>query len=405
MKALRAQARLVAIALACLGAGIAHADDSEAKSAAALRAKYTVLQDQLSHNQFQRPLKMDSTETSGGVTGDIYALIEYPFAMAGAALNEPARWCDIMMLHINTKYCRASTGSHGSVLQVSIGKKQEQPVSEAYRLDFAYRVAAATPDHLKVTLSADEGPLSTHDYRVILEAVPVDDSKTFVHFTYSYGYGVAGRLALQVYLGTIGRGKVGFTVVGKESDGRPLHIGGMRGLVERNTMRYYLAIEAFLGALSVPPQARLEKRLRDWFAAAERYSRQLHEMEESEYLEMKRKEHLRLQTETLGRGRGCELGSCPQPSGALACASSARVETVTCTASSCSPPPRTTPRIGVTSLKSRPQASVMCSSSTRQSLVGSMSTHPASPQYTDTQACEASAPIRRGRPAGGTVRI
>jgi hypothetical protein len=61
-------------------------------------------------------------------------------------------------------------------------------------------------------------------------------------------------------------------------------------------MRYYLAIEAFLGSLSAPPQARLEKRLRDWFAAHERFPRQLHEISQAEYLEMKRKEYQRQQT-------------------------------------------------------------------------------------------------------------
>ena len=297
MKALWAPARFFAIALACLGVGIAHAGDPDANLAAALRAMYVVLQDQLGHNQFQRPLYMDSSETSGGVTGDIYALINHPFATAGTALNGPARWCDILMLHLNTKYCRAATDSHGSILQVNIGKKYDQPLEEAYRVDFAYRVAAATPDYLKVMLTANEGPLSTRDYRVILEAIPVYDGRTFIHFTYSYGYGFAGRLAMQVYLATIGRGKVGFTVVGKQSDSQPLYIGGMRGLVERNTMRYYLAIEAFLGALSAPPQARLEKSLRDWFAAIERYPRQLHELEQNQYLDMKRKEYLRQQAE------------------------------------------------------------------------------------------------------------
>ena len=288
---------IFAIALACLVVGNAHAGDADANPAAALRAKYGVLQSQLSHNQFQRPLYMDSSETSGGVAGDIYALINYPFATAGTTLNGAARWCDILMLHLNTKYCRAATDSHGSVLQVDIGRKYDQPVNDAYRVEFAYRVAAATPDYLKIALTADEGPLSTRDYRVTLEAVPVDDGRTFIHFTYSYAYGFAGRLAMQVYLGTIGRGKVGFTVVGKQPDGGLLHIGGMRGLVERNTMRYYLAIEAYLGALSVPPQARLEKSLRAWFAAIERYPRQLHEMEQGEYLDMKRREHLRQQAD------------------------------------------------------------------------------------------------------------
>jgi hypothetical protein len=98
---------------------------------------------------------------------------------------------------------------------------------------------------------------------------------------------------MQAYLATIGRGKAGFTVVDKQADGRPIYIDGMRGLVERNTMRYYLAIEAYLGALSAPPQARLEQSLRDWFAASERYPRQLHELEQNEYLVMKRNEYFR----------------------------------------------------------------------------------------------------------------
>jgi hypothetical protein len=297
MKALWTPARLFAVALVCLGVGIAHADDADANSAASLRAKYGALQDQLSHNQFQRPLYMDSSEISGGVTGDIYAVINYPFATAGAALNGPARWCDILSLHLNTKYCRASTSSQGSVLNVNIGKKHDQPLDEAYRVDFAYRVAADIPHYLKVMLTADEGPLSTRNYRIMLEAIPLEDGRTFIHLSYSYAYGLAGRLAMQAYLGTSGSNKVGFTVVGKQSDGQPLHVGGMRGVVERNTMRYYLAIEAFLGALSAPPQARLEKRLHDWFAAVERYPRQLHEMEQGEYLDMKRKEYLRQQAE------------------------------------------------------------------------------------------------------------
>ena len=291
-------ARLFALALACLCANLAHGGDNDSNSAAALSGKYGVLQDKLSHNHFQRPLYLDSSETPDSVSGDIYALVNYPFATAGTALKEQANWCDILMLHLNTKYCRASTDGHGSVLQVNIGKKHDQPLADSYRVDFAYRVAAQTPGYLKVMLTADEGPLSTRDYRIVLEAVPVDDARTFIHFTYSYTYGFAGRVAMQAYLATIGSGKVGFTVTGKQSDGQPLYIGGMRGLVERNTMRYYLAIEAFLGALSAPPQTRLEKSLRDWIVAVEGYSRQLHELEQNEYLEMKRKEYSRQRAAT-----------------------------------------------------------------------------------------------------------
>ena len=63
---------------------------------------------------------------------------------------------------------------------------------------------------------------------------------------------------------------------------------GVRGAVERNTMRYYLAIDAYLDGLSAPPADQLEKRLQTWFTATEKYPRQLHEIDRATYLDMKR---------------------------------------------------------------------------------------------------------------------
>src|SRR6185295_10225999 len=120
------------------------------------------------------------------------------------------------------------------------------------------------PDYFAVNLFAETGPLSTSDYHIVLEAAPLDAGKTIVHLTYSYAYGVAGRLAMQAYLATIGRGKVGFTIAGKLPNGAPDYIGGVRGVVERNTMRYFLAIDAYLAALAVPAPEQFEKRLQNW---------------------------------------------------------------------------------------------------------------------------------------------
>jgi hypothetical protein len=287
----------VVVGLASMGAGSACAEEVDAHSAALLSARYEALRNQLSHNLFRRPLYLESSEIPGGVSGDVFALVDYPFSTAKAALNGPAQWCDILILHLNTKYCRASTAGPGSVLNVGIGRKYDQPLDKAYRVDFAYRVVADTPNYLKVRLDADTGPLSTRNYRIVFEAIPLESGRTFIHLTYSYAYGIAGRLALQTYLRTLGSSKVGFTVVGTQSDGQPRHVGGLRGVVERNSMRYYLAVEAFLGALSAPPPAQIEKRLHDWFDAVERYPLQLHEMERSDYLEMKRREYSRQQAD------------------------------------------------------------------------------------------------------------
>jgi hypothetical protein len=137
--------------------------------------------------------------------------------------------------------------------------------------------------------------MGTRDYRIVLEAIPLERGQTFIHLAYTYAYGNFGRLAMQTYLATAGRSKVGFTVVGTQADGGSRYIGGMRGVVERNTMRYYLAIESFLGALSEAPPARFERRIRDWYTAIELYPLQLHEVERGDYLDMKRRENVRQQ--------------------------------------------------------------------------------------------------------------
>jgi len=74
---------------------------------------------------------------------------------------------------------------------------------------------------------------------------------------------------MRAYLATLGSDKVGFTIMGKLPDGQPKYVGGMRGVVERNTMRYYLAIEAHLGALATPLPLQRQKRLHNWFIATE----------------------------------------------------------------------------------------------------------------------------------------
>ena len=270
---------------------------ADPKALAAMQSTYAVLKAGLGANPFDRRLHLESSETRELVRGEAHGLLDHPFATASAALDKPGNWCDILTLHLNTKYCRPSAGGGNAILRVSIGKKHDQPLADAHRLEFAWRVDARTADYLRVTLRADEGPLGTRDYRIVLEAAPMEGGKTFVRLSYAYSYGLLASAAMQAYLGTIGRDKVGFTVTGKESDGRPRYVAGMRGLVERNTMRYYLAIEAFLGSRSAAPGERTEKSMRDWFSAIEAYPRQLHEIERLDYLVMKRREYSRQRAE------------------------------------------------------------------------------------------------------------
>jgi hypothetical protein len=251
-----------------------------------LKARHAALANQLAKSQFQRPLVLESTQTSGDLKGEIFAVMDHPFPVVEGSLKRMDNWCEVLILHLNVKQCRVN----GGLLAVSLGKKHDQPLADAYKVDFSYRVAAHGADYLQVQLSAADGPLGTHDYRIVFEAVPIDAQRSFIRMAYSYGYGFAARLAMQAYLSTMGSGKVGFSVVGRTPDGKPVYIDSVRGVIERNTMRYYLAIDAYLDSLAAPPGERLERRLNGWYAATERYPRQLHEMEKGDYMTMKRQE-------------------------------------------------------------------------------------------------------------------
>lgn len=277
-------------------AGGACAAMAKTDAVAVLLARHASLEEQLRQNQFKRPLVLDSEELPDRLRGDVYAVVEHPFGTVTAALNDPNHWCDVMLLHINVKYCHAMVGQPGTTLRVNIGKKTSELLINVARVEFNYRVAAVTPEYLEIVLNAQDGPMGTSDYLIRLEALALPNAKTFLHLTYSYSVNFAARLAMQTYLGTVARSKVGFTVTGKGADGRPQYIGGVRGVMERNTMRYYLAIDTYLGVAVAPPATQVEKRLQDWFSATEQYPRQLREMDRAQYLEMKRAEYLRQQT-------------------------------------------------------------------------------------------------------------
>ena len=269
----------IAIGFASLSAA---AGDAES-----LRGRHAELRDQLANNIFKRPITIDSTQTGDNLKGDVYAVLDHPFSLLSGKLKDPDNWCEILILPFNTKYCHAMDGT---ALNVRIGRKFDQPIQDAYKLQFDYRNVAATAEYFESRMAAKEGPLGTKDYRITVSAVPLDDKRTFMHLSYAYGVGFAGKVAMQAYLSTAGADKVGFSVTGRDASGQPVYMGGVRGAVERNAMRYYLAIDSYLDSLSAPASQQVDRRIQGWFNATERYPRQLREMDRPTYVAMKRNE-------------------------------------------------------------------------------------------------------------------
>lgn len=297
---LRALSRCLIALTVSLHAALACAQD-----AGALLAQHRVMRDALAASPFKQPLLLQSRQNDSSLQGDAYAVVALPFATVSAAFQGMDRWCDITMLHLNVKECLPSGPGAGNTLTLAVARKYDQPLADAYRVEFAYSVVAATRDYVAVQLKADKGPLSTKHYVIMLEAVALTANSSFVHLSYSYASGMAARAAMQLYLSTMGRGKIGFTVLERKPDGTPVYISDARSVIERNTMRYYLAIEAYLGSLSLPAAQQREKRLRDWFAATERFAPQLRELDRDTYLTMKRREIERLS----GAGAGNSTGN------------------------------------------------------------------------------------------------
>jgi hypothetical protein len=270
---------LAGIALTLAAAATADADPAE------LRALYAASVDRLRDSPFGRPLWIASSEADRRLEGEIRAVVEHPFTEV-ETLADPAHWCELLTLLPNIRQCRAAPDDRQ--LTLWFARRFDQPPADTQPVRFEMRTRAVRGTHLEVVLQAKEGPLGTSDYRVELGAVPVDKDRAFLRVRYGYAYGLSARLAAGGYLATRGRDKAGFTVVASDAAGAPEYIGGLRGAVERNAMRLYLAVDAHLDALDQPIAQRRGHSLRTWLDAIARYPRQLAEDDRSAYLEAKR---------------------------------------------------------------------------------------------------------------------
>ncbi len=282
---------LLALALlVLLLPGWAAAQARASEDRAALQQRYERLRPQMEKSAFGRPLLLESTQSESQVQGDVYARLDQPFDTLREALAKPESWCAIFILHLNNKYCGVAQDGGRPQLVVKVGKKEFQELSSTFTMKMGFIPVASERDYLEVRMDAPHGPLGTENYRMMLAAIPVGPNQSFMHMRYSHSFGRLGKMAMDAYLSTAGRNKIGFTRTGVDGEGKPEYVQGFRGAVERNAMRYYLAADAFLMALSQPPDKRTEYALKRWFDSTEQFAPQLHEISRADYLDMKRRE-------------------------------------------------------------------------------------------------------------------
>ncbi|OGQ97787.1 MAG: hypothetical protein A2521_01940 [Deltaproteobacteria bacterium RIFOXYD12_FULL_57_12] len=258
----------------------------------------------LATNSFGLPLFLESFERDDRVEVDVYGIFDQPFSSVANVLKVPANWCDIVTLSPNVKACTYRVQPGVPLLTFYIGKKVYQPPEDTDQVLYHYRVVDQQPGYLDIMLNADEGPLGTQDHRMRFEALPLDGGRTFVHVSYSYNDSVVLRLTEKIYFAILGRDKVGFTEIGTDSHGNPVYIGGPRGAVERNAVRYYFAIQSFMSTLQYPEKNRFSIRISEWYDLTTRYRKQLFDLDKKDYLAFKIKEHINQVTlqQSIGTG-------------------------------------------------------------------------------------------------------
>ena len=259
---------------------------AEATGVDALLAAYRDLRPKLEANVYGAPIYVASAEEGERMRGEVYSVANHPYSRLVQALRLPRNWCDLALLHLNIKTCTYERQDTSEWLTFYSGRKFYEPPEKAYALRYSFRLEAAHDNYFRATLTAETGPFDSSDYRIEFEAIPLGDG-SFVRLRYGYRQNLLTRLATGGYLATLGSGKVGFSVMGGERDGKPILVSGVRGIVERNAVRYYLAIQAYLES---PAPEYYERRLARWYDLTERYATQLHELERTEYLQYKRQE-------------------------------------------------------------------------------------------------------------------
>lgn len=256
-----------------------------------LLAKYSTLKTVLENNQFGLPLYLESQEDGESMRVDVYGIFAYTFDSVRDALQVPDPWCDISALLLNIKAATFRKESEQWLLTLYSGRKYYQPPSDAFQVDLSFHIAALQPEYFNVEMTGNKGPLGLRDQRITFKAVSLDAKSTFIHFHYDFTFGALARAAMTSYYSTIGRTKKGFSVSETDKSGNSVYVKGARGSLERTAVRAYFAIQTYMDALNNPENERFEKRINDYYDLTGRFPQQLYEMDKSEYLANKRREH------------------------------------------------------------------------------------------------------------------
>ncbi len=266
--------------------------------------KYNELESELKTSPLGMPVHIESYVGSSSSHVDIYGTVKYPFEVVKSNLQAPSDLCDVLMLTINIRACTYEKKGDDRLITAYSVKKYYNSIDDAFPIKFKYLASKRNKNELSLSLAADRGPFNTKDHQFEIEAIPLDEGTTFISLHYLFDYNLLGYFTIKSYFELFGGSRVGFTVT-SINNGKPSFVTGLRGAVERNVMRYYLAILAHLNATGSPSMERYDKELTLWYDLTTKYKKQLFELDKEDYLAYKRNdERMRLKLQKMIKNSG-----------------------------------------------------------------------------------------------------
>ena len=233
----------------------------------------------------------DSVESHDGAETTIALLVDgFHIEESGEALAGPDAGCEIMFLHLNVKSCVSGETGDGQWMRMYMGRKYYQRPEKAEQIELVFNSGTTEDGVSWVTLTADEGPFNTSDYFVGLYAIDAENGTyAQLHSSQKTGKAISGAMGL--YFSTLGRNKIGFSVVGTDRKGNPEFSTGTQAMLERNVVRYLLALRTYIQTHTIEGIEGIHTRTAAWYEATEAYPEQLYEVDRDDYLQDKIKEY------------------------------------------------------------------------------------------------------------------
>jgi len=211
----------------------------------------------------------------------ISATIPVEFDQLRAFYRDDSNWCHGFIANIYVKACYKK----GDLVRIFYDNNDAyQELSSAFRFDYRIEGQSLDANELLISLVAESGPLGSKDYRLRIEAQATTDNQSNIRLVYQSRYGFVARSALFIYLKTLGSGKIGFS---HEPNGQP--VKGIRGILERNAMRYLLALCAYFANRN--PLKTLQDTLKNWHDYARVFNKELQEIDWIDYQKLKLQEY------------------------------------------------------------------------------------------------------------------